>query len=204
MTSDMTRIPHKTDGTPIDPRLADPFGGNYGDYVMVDTETTGLHPAKGDTIIEIGAVKVRDNHIIDSYSQLVNPFEPLDKTITRLTGITDSMLQGKPPIEQVIDEFDRWVGECSLIAAHNAVFDMTFLDKAVRQAGIGRTFHHQYLDTLQMSRLLHPERMSHKVSTLIVDYGIADTEEHRAESDARQEHELYQAMKQEARQRKLI
>lgn len=204
MRHGMMRIPHKNDGTPMDPRLADPFGGDYGDYVMVDTETTGLHPTRGDTIIEIGAVKVRGNRIVDAYSQLVNPLTPLDEVITRLTGITDGMLEGQPTIEQVVAEFDEWMGDCSLLAAHNAVFDMAFLDKAVRQTGIGRTFHHQYLDTLQMSRLLHPERMSHKVSALIVDYGIADIEQHRAESDARQEHELYQAMKEEARQRKLI
>ena len=84
--------------------------------------------------------------------------------------------------------------------AHNASFDMSFLDNAVQLAYLERDarFAHPFVDTLDLSRRLHPEKRSHKVSTLIVDYHIADMEEHRALSDARQEWMLYRAMRDEA------
>lgn len=110
------------------------------------------------------------------------------------------MLLGKPDVREVMDEFARWCSDTAVVMAHNASFDMSFLDNAVQLAYLERDarFAHHFVDTLDLSRRLHPEKRSHKVSTLIVDYHIADMEEHRALSDARQEWMLYRAMRDEA------
>ena len=107
------------------------------------------------------------------------------------------MLLGKPDVREVMDEFARWCSDTAVVMAHNASFDMSFLDNAVQLAYADRDarFAHHFVDTLDLSRRLHPEKRSHKVSTLIVDYHIADMEEHRALSDAKQEWMLYRAMR---------
>ena len=82
--------------------------------------------------------------------------------------------------------------------AHNASFDLSFLDAAMKTVNGGMFFFpHRFVDTLEMSRKIHPEKPSHKVAVLIRDYGIGDVEEHRALSDATQENMLYEAMRRE-------
>ena len=183
-----------------DSRRLDPLSGRFTDYIVIDTETTGLSVRKGAKLIEIGAVKIRNDELVDEFDQLINPFEHVPSRITGLTGIDDGMLLGKPDVREVMDEFARWCSDTAVVMAHNASFDMSFLDNAVQLAYSERDarFAHHFVDTLDLSRRLHPEKRSHKVSTLIVDYHIADMEEHRALSDARQEWMLYRAMRDEA------
>jgi DNA polymerase III epsilon subunit family exonuclease len=178
----------------------DPLSGRFTDYIVIDTETTGLSVRKGARLIEIGAVKIHNDELVDEFDQLINPFEHVPSRITGLTGIDDSMLLGKPDVREVMDEFARWCSDTAVVMAHNASFDMSFLDNAVQLAYADRDarFAHHFVDTLDLSRRLHPEKRSHKVSTLIVDYHIADMEEHRALSDAKQEWMLYRAMRDEA------
>ena len=170
-----------------DSRRLDPLSGRFTDYIVIDTETTGLSVRKGARLIEIGAVKIHKDELVPS-------------RITGLTGIDDGMLLGKPDVREVMDEFARWCSDTAVVMAHNASFDMSFLDNAVQLAYADRDarFAHHFVDTLDLSRRLHPEKRSHKVSTLIVDYHIADMEEHRALSDAKQEWMLYRAMRDEA------
>lgn len=181
-----------------DPRRVDPMRQPLYDYVVLDTETTGFKPADGAKLIEIGAVKVHDGNIIDRYEQLIDPHQPIPEHITDLTGITDMMVNGQPDISNVIPEFNKWLGERTIIMAHNATFDLSFLDAAMKTV-VGERFFfpHPFLDTLEMSRKIHPEKASHKVAVLIRDYGIGDVEEHRALSDATQENMLYEAMRRE-------
>lgn len=181
-----------------DPRRVDPMRRPLYDYVVVDTETTGFKPAGGAKLIEIGAVKVHNGNVIDCYGRLIDPHRPIPEHITDLTGITDTMVDGQPDIRDVLPEFNKWLGERTIIMAHNATFDLSFLDAAMRTVGKERFFFpHLFLDTLEMSRKIHPEKRSHKVADLIRDYGIGRDERHRALSDATQENMLYEAMRRE-------
>lgn len=181
-----------------DPRRIDPLETPLYDYVVVDTETTGFKPSDGAKLIEIGAVKIHGGKLVDRYEQLIDPHQHIPEHITSLTGINDNMVYGQPDVSQAICEFDRWLGPRTIIMAHNATFDLRFLDAAMKTVNGGMFFFpHRFVDTLEMSRKIHPEKPSHKVSTLIRDYGIGDVEEHRALSDATQENMLYEAMRRE-------
>lgn len=181
-----------------DPRRINPVERPLYDYAVLDTETTGLRPDAGAKLIEIGAVKVRRGKVIDRYERLVDPHQPIPDKITELTGITDDMVRGKADWGEAVLDFDRWLGHGTIVMAHNAPFDLGFLDAAMKAAdGGGFFFPHRFVDTLEMSRRIHPEKRVHKVSELIRDYGIGDVEEHRALSDATQENMLYEAMRKE-------
>lgn len=181
-----------------DPRRIDPMKTPLYDYVVLDTETTGFKPENGAKLIEIGAVKIHDGKLVDRYEQLIDPHQPIPEYITSLTGINDSMVIGQPDVSQAIIRFDKWLGPRTIIMAHNASFDLSFLDAAMKTVNGGMFFFpHRFVDTLEMSRNIHPEKPSHKVAVLIRDYGIGDVEEHRALSDATQENMLYEAMRRE-------
>ena len=115
-----------------DPRRLDPLSGRFTDYIVIDTETTGLSVRKGARLIEIGAVKIHNDELVDEFDQLINPFEHIPSRITGLTGIDDGMLLGKPDVREVMDEFARWCSDTAVVMAHNASFDMSFLDNAVQ------------------------------------------------------------------------
>ncbi len=99
-------------------------------YVVFDVETTGLS-AVYDTIIELAAVKVKGGEIIDKFEAFANPHRPLSATIIELTGITDDMLQDAPDVVDVIRDFREWIGD-DILVAHNASFDMGFLNVAYK------------------------------------------------------------------------
>lgn len=133
-----------------DSRRLDPLSGRFTDYIVIDTETTGLSVRKGAKLIEIGAVKIRNDELVDEFDQLINPFEHVPSRITGLTGIDDGMLLGKPDVREVMDEFARWCSDTAVVMAHNASFDMSFLDNAVQLAYSERDarFAHHFVDTL--------------------------------------------------------
>lgn len=163
------------------------------DYVCVDLETTGLDPTSCQ-IIEIGAVKMESGVEVSRFSQLINPGEPIDPFITKLTGITNDMLRGQPEIEEILPKFLDWVGD-SLIVGHNVNFDVNFLyDNTERTAG--HPFSNDFVDTMRLSRKLYPEERHHRLVDLIRRFGIADSEEHRALSDALQTARCYEYIKQ--------
>lgn len=147
-----------------DSRRLDPLSGRFTDYIVIDTETTGLSVRKGAKLIEIGAVKIRNDELVDEFDQLINPFEHVPSRITGLTGIDDGMLLGKPDVREVMDEFARWCSDTAVVMAHNASFDMSFLDNAVQLAYSERDarFAHHFVDTLDLSRRLHPENEATK------------------------------------------
>lgn len=178
-----------------DPRELDPRTP-LSDWVMVDTETTGLHPLDGDQLIEIGAARFRHGRPAGTFTTLVRPTVPVPSKVTALTGITGERLAGQPGVAEAMGMFDDWLQADDVVVAHNASFDMAFLDRAMREASGGRQvfFPHFYVDTLRLSRLLHPSERSHSVASLIHRYGVADVERHRALSDALQEDALYRCM----------
>lgn len=154
------------------------------EYIALDIETTGLSPAYA-SITEVGAVRIQDGKITDRYSQLIDPQRHIPSRITQLTGISDDMVGGQPVIDEVLPEFVDWIGEYPLIG-HNVRFDLSFLREASQRIlGHARHFEQRPVDTMVIDKQLFPTER-HRLVDLIQRYGIADSEEHRALSDATQ------------------
>ena len=153
-------------------------------YVVFDLETTGLHASEGDSIIEIGAVKMKNGKIIDTYDKLIDPLKPLSEEIISITGITNEMVSGKPNEEETVKDFIKWVGNLPVVA-HNAKFDMSFINMAYLKYDLGR-FNNTVIDTLGLSRYLEYNERYHNLATLVIRYNIPWDEDkhHRANYDA--------------------
>ncbi len=153
-------------------------------YVVFDFETTGFNAGGGDSIIEIGAVKICNGEIIDRFSKLINPGRKLPKKITDLTGITNKDLESKESEEVVLKSFIEWVGESPMVA-HNAKFDASFLEMGYKKYNLGE-YINTLIDTLQLSRILDSDAGRHGLSYVTKRYGVEFDEEshHRAEYDA--------------------
>lgn len=174
------------------------------DYVTLDLETTGFYPNRC-AITEIGAVRVRNGRVIDQFQELINPLRPIPAQITALTGISDVMVADCDPIDEVLPRFIDWLADApplspseqigaEPIVGHNVSFDLRFLDYNARHIA-GSPFMCIDYDTMQISRVLFPEHRHHRLADLIVRFGIADNEEHRALSDAIQTQECFEWMR---------
>lgn len=150
-------------------------------YVVFDVETTGLS-AVYDTIIELAAVKVKDGDIIDRFESFANPHHPLSQTTTDLTGITDDMVKDAPEVDDVLYDFHQWIGR-DILVAHNASFDMGFLNQGFEKAGIEAATN-PVIDTLELARFLMPTLKNHRLNTLCKKLDIELTKHHRAIYDA--------------------
>jgi len=168
-----------------------PVYGILSDYVVLDTETTGLSAREG-SIIEVGIVKVEKYQVTDTYSSFISPGEPITPFITELTGITNEMLEDAPVVAQALPDMLRFIGELPVIA-HNAAFDIGFLT-ATCQKVLGEPFLNNYLDTVRMSRKLFPELPRHRLVDLVNRFGINTQVFHRALSDAADTQKCYAYM----------
>lgn len=153
-------------------------------YVVFDFETTGFNAGGGDSIIEVGAVKICNGEIIDRFDELINPGRKLPPKITEVTNITDEMLMGKPSEEEVIKRFIEWYQDAPMVA-HNAKFDVSFLEMAYRKYHLG-TFQNCVIDTLKLSQTLDNTFARHSLSALVKRYDVPWDEDahHRADYDA--------------------
>ena len=152
------------------------------EYVVYDTETTGLSSGK-DQMIEIGAVKVKNDEIIDRFDELIACPNPLPKIITELTNITDEMLVGKDSEENVTKRFLEFCGDLPLVA-HNAQFDISFVTSACKKYNLGE-FNNTVVDTMGLARNMYPDWRNHKLSTLVKNLEVEWDEDkhHRADYD---------------------
>ncbi|MEH7252849.1 PolC-type DNA polymerase III [Neobacillus niacini] len=150
-------------------------------FVVFDVETTGLS-AVYDTIIELAAVKIKDGEIIDRFESFANPHHRLSATTINLTGITDDMVQNAPEVGEVIRRFHDWV-EDAVLVAHNASFDMGFLNVGYKNIGLEKA-KNPVIDTLELGRFLYPEMKNHRLNTLTKKFDIELTQHHRAIYDA--------------------
>lgn len=157
------------------------------DYCVIDTETTGLS-VYYDEIIEIGILKVRDNTIIDRYSQLIHPEHAIGGVITALTGITNKMVQGMPSILNVKNDVLDFIG-ADVIVGHKTSFDLHFL-----KAGFDQDICNEYIDTKQFAKKLYPQLSHHRLSDLVAYLALSNNE-HRAMADSIATFELYETMK---------
>lgn len=152
------------------------------EYVVFDTETTGLNSGI-DQMIEIGAVKVKNDEIIERFDELIACDHPLPNIITELTNITDEMLEGKDSEENVTKRFLEFVGDLPMVA-HNAQFDIAFVSSAMKKYNLGE-FKNTVIDTMGMARNMYPEWRNHKLSTLVKNLNVEWDEDkhHRADYD---------------------
>jgi len=151
-----------------------------GEFVAFDFETTGLHAAT-DTIIEIGAVRIRNGEEIDRFQTFVNPGVKLNPRVVSLTGITDEMVADAPVISEVLPRFLKFIQD-SVLVAHNADFDMGFLRAACKKCGANCDF--TSLDTLTLAQNLMPQLGRHKLDIVAKELGLDDFNHHRAGDDA--------------------
>lgn len=153
-------------------------------YVVFDFETTGFNAGGGDSIIEVGAVKIHNGEIIDRFDELIDPCRKLPTKITEITNITDAMLEGKPTEEEVIKRFIEWTGDAPMVA-HNAKFDTSFLERAYQKYNLGE-YTNCVVDTLELSRTLDNNFARHSLSALVKRYDVPWDEDahHRADYDA--------------------
>ena len=153
-------------------------------YIVFDLETTGLSAREGDSIIEIGAVKLENGEITDKFDELIDPGKKLDPKISEITNITDDMLKGKPSEKEMVMKFMNWCGNLPLVA-HNARFDLSFLEMAFLKYYLGRV-KNTVIDTLGLSRYLESHERYHNLATLVKRYNIVWDEDkhHRADYDS--------------------
>ena len=153
-----------------------------GDFTVFDIETTGLKPDQCD-IIEIGAVRLHDGEIVDTFQSFIDDGVVIPNNITKLTGITQPMLEGAPGTREVLERF-RAFADGSTLVAHNAAFDTGFITHHGERFGI--RFPMPYADTLMLSRyLLRDVLENHKLDTISGYFGIDMGSHHRADDDAR-------------------
>lgn len=168
-------------------------------YIALDIETTGLS-CERDSIIEIGAVVMVDGRETARFSQLIQPDCKIPKRIVELTNITSDMLAGAPTEREVMEQFLDFLeketiefAESNWILGHNIMFDYSFLKTAA--ARIKKSFECKGIDTLKLSRLLHPEYPSKTLESMCDAYGIKRECSHRALEDAIAAAQLYEQMK---------
>lgn len=159
-------------------------------YIAVDLETTGLDP-KQDKIIEIGAVRVIDGRVTDTYETFVNPYRMLKFNVVMLTGIKDKQVESALGIEDVIDDFLDFAGDLPILG-HHVIFDYSFLKRAA--VNKGREFERQGIDTLKISRRFMPPEEKKNLKAACEYFGVEQTLSHRALADAKAAHQLYQEM----------
>ena len=171
----------------VNPTDDDIYGATY---VIFDTETTGFNPGLHDTMIEIGAVKMRDGAVLDTFDELINPGVLIDSEITELTGITNTMVKDCDNEEEVTKRFKEWVGDLPLVA-HNAKFDKNMIEMAYHKYNLGE-LNNTILDTMIISQVINKDLKRHSLTALTKNYGISFEESdgsasghhHRADYDA--------------------
>ena len=152
-------------------------------YTVFDTETTGLEPSAGDEIIQIGATRIVNGRLLrsESIDQLVDPRRPLRPEGIPIHGITEEMVAGQPAIDKALPLFHAFC-EDTVLVAHNAAFDMRFLQ--LKEEATGIRFQQPVLDTLLLSAVIHPNQESHKLEAICERLGINVIGRHTALGDA--------------------
>ncbi len=132
-------------------------------YVALDVETTGLSPKNGDRVIEIGAVAIENQSIVDEFSSLIDVDKIIPRQVQRVYGITNEMLYGEPKPDEALPEFYKFIAG-SILIAHNASFDIGFLRNEF--ALLSMSLNNRSLCTLKMSRKQYPHLPNHKLETV--------------------------------------
>jgi DNA polymerase-3 subunit epsilon len=166
---------------------------------VIDFETTGLSPDRGDRATEIAAVLLKDGKVIDRYQSLMNAGVRIPAFITELTGITDTMVRNAPPAADVMREVSDFVGDYPLVA-HNASFDSRFWDAELNR--VRRKRRQEFACSMLVARRLFPQAPNHKLGVLVEYANLPVTgRHHRALADAEMAASLLIHMAEELRRR---
>ena len=172
---EMERMPLDLFSSLPNPLLTRPFA-------VIDFETTGLYPAVGDEICEVGVVRMENGEIVQEYSRLVNPCRTIDPAAIQVSGITMEMVEVQPKFEAIVDEYLSYFHD-AVIVAHNAEFDMAFLQSKLVKMKRPQ-LPNAVLDTLELARAFD-ETGPYTLGILANRMGIVDKQIHRALEDAR-------------------
>lgn len=162
-------------------------------YIALDLETTGLRP-KYDSILEIGAVKVEGGEVTGTYETFIDNGTEIPPQITELTGITQAMTAGSPPLREAVEGFLSFAGD-GILLGHNILFDYSFMKRSVLK--LGGAFERKGIDTLAISRLCLPQLPGRSLGQMAAHYGIEQERSHRALDDALTAARLYERLKEE-------
>jgi ATP-dependent DNA helicase DinG len=157
-------------------------------FVVIDLETTGNSPKKGDRIIQFGAVIIENGKITGRFSSLVNPLQQIPAFIEELTGISDSMVKDAPLFEEIASQVSDLL-EDAYFVAHNVLFDLSFLQEELLISG-HEGFYGPVIDTVEMARILYPSADSFKLTDLAQREELQHDRPHQADSDAQVTAEL--------------
>jgi len=160
--------------------------------IVLDFETTGLSPEQGDRAIEIGAVKLVEGQVVDTFQQLMYPGKRIDSFIENYTGITNTMLKKARPCKEVMQDFAAYINGFNLVA-HNASFDGRFLDAELHR--IKKKQQAEFACSMLIARRLYPDSPNHKLGTLVEYKNLPnDGVFHRALADSQMTAHLWLAM----------
>ena len=187
--SRLDRLNTRLKGEPLYARYF--FKAHIKDYVAFDTETTGIDVSK-DRIIEIAAVRVRNEQIVDEFSCLVNPGKKIPCETTRINGIDNDMIRGMPRTKEALTQFASFVGN-DILAGHNAEnFDFPLLNAEANRCHLP-SFENKVLDTLWVSRIYFKTLSNHKLGSVCKHICHTQVGAHRALDDARSVHAIVEA-----------
>jgi len=152
-------------------------------YTVFDTETTGLNPSQGDEIIQMGATRIVNGKLLsqECFEQLIDPQRSIPAATIPIHGIEPHMVAGKPTIAQVLPSFHAFAQDTVLVA-HNAAFDMRFLQLKEKSTGV--VFDQPVLDTLLLSAVVHPKQESHRLEAIAERFNVTVLGRHTAMGDA--------------------
>ncbi len=151
------------------------------EFIVFDIETTGLNSLK-EKITEIGAVRVKNGQIGETFCTFVDPEKHIPEKITELTGINDSMVEGAPSQSEAVQSFLDFCGEDAILVAHNAGFDTSFIKNVCEHSNIPYDLTH--IDTLAISRGIYPDLKKHKLDSIAKMLKLGSFNHHRASDDA--------------------
>ena len=157
-------------------------------FTAFDTETTGLDP-KQNRVIEFGAIRFDSSGIMARFSVLINPERPMPAEASRINGITDAMLAGKPVAAEVLPDFLSFIGN-SVLVAHNAPFDISFMNEELSRLMLP-PLSNRVVDTRILAKDVFPGLPRYALQELAKHFGIEAIDAHRAEDDARVCYELF-------------
>lgn len=155
---------------------------DYKTVIVLDLETTGLDH-RTERILEVGAVRMENGEVVDTYETLVNPEAPIRHSSFNIHGISEDMVQDAPTIDQVLPQVLEFVGDLPFVA-HNAIFDYSFLNEACKRL-YEKRLSNLRIDTFEIFRVVFPDEPSHGLSALLAKFGFDSDVKHRALDDAR-------------------
>ena len=164
------------------------------DYIVFDLETTGLEPLESK-IIEIGALKYKNNELVDEFSVLINPECEIPDIITKITGIDEETIISAPTIEEILPIFIDFIEGLPLIA-HNSCFDLGFIEENIKSLNLNM-INNKNIDTLELAKKYIPKAYNYKLETL-KKYFKLDFGSHRSIDDCKTTNYIYQYCKKKA------